>query len=118
MRILFDQGVPRGLAESLLDRHQVTEARQLGWEEVSNGDLITRAEAAGFDLLLATDKNWLYPQNLAGRRISLVVLGQSLWWLVRSCLDAVVTAVDVATPGSFVEIPVPRPPKPPHRFIL
>jgi hypothetical protein len=59
MRILFDQGVPRGLAASLRI-HEVTEARQLKWERISNGALLTLAENAGFNLLITTDKNLRY----------------------------------------------------------
>ena len=78
MRILFDQGVPRGLAASL-PVHDVTEARELEWERISNGELLKLAEGAGFDLLLTTDKNMRYQQNLADRKISIVVLGNSPW---------------------------------------
>jgi hypothetical protein len=70
MRILFDQGVPRGLGASLRG-HQITEARQLRWERISNGELLTLAESAGFHLLLTTDKNVRYQQNLSSRNISL-----------------------------------------------
>ena len=71
MRILFDQGVPRGLATSLRS-HDVTEARKLKWERISNGALLTLAEGAGFNLLLTTDKNVRYQQNLADRKISII----------------------------------------------
>ncbi len=106
MRILFDQGVPRGLAASLRN-HEVTEARQLRWERISNGALLKLAEEAGFNLLVTTDKNVRYQQNLALRTISIVVLGQSPWWLVRQHLDAIVAAVNAATPGSFAEVEIP-----------
>ena len=108
MRILFDQGVPRGLAASLRV-HDVTEARELKWERISNGALLKLAEDAGFNLLLTTDKNLRYQQNLVTRRISIVVLGQSPWWLVRQHLEAIVSAVDAATPGSFAEVDIPFP---------
>jgi len=106
MRILFDQGVPRGITASLRG-HEVTEARKLKWERVSNGELLRLAEGAGFDLLLTTDKNVRYQQNLADRRIAIVVLGNSPWWLVRQHLDAIATAVNVATPGSYTEVEIP-----------
>ena len=106
MRILFDQGVPRGLAASLRS-HDVTEARQLKWERISNGELLKLAEGGGFDLLLTTDKRIQYQQNLAARKISIVVLGQSPWWLVRQHLDAIVAAVNEATPGSYAEVVIP-----------
>lgn len=108
MRILFDQGVPRGLAASLRS-HEVTEARRLGWETLSNGVLLKLAEEAGFDLLVTTDKNVRYQQNLVGRKISILVLGQSPWWLVRQHLVAIATAVNAAIPGSFAEVEIPFP---------
>jgi hypothetical protein len=55
MRILFDHGTPTGVVRSL-SGHEVTEARERGWDRISNGDLLKAAEAAGFDLLLTTDK--------------------------------------------------------------
>ncbi len=106
MRILFDQGVPRGLAATLRT-HDVTEARQLKWEKVSNGELLQLAENAGFHLLLTTDKNVRYQQNLVGREISIVVLGRSPWWLVRKHLDAIIAAVNAARPGSYAEVDIP-----------
>ena len=59
MKILFDNGTPNTNARSL-PGHQVTFARQIGWRELGNGELIQRAEEAGFDLLLSTDKNIRY----------------------------------------------------------
>jgi hypothetical protein len=106
MRILFDQGVPRGLAASL-HGHEITEARKLKWERISNGALLRLAEDAGFSLVLTTDKNLRYQQNLADRKISIVVLGQSPWWLVRKHLDAILAAVNTCTPGSYAEVDIP-----------
>lgn len=56
MLILFDNGVPRGLAR-FLTGHTVEESRARGWEELSNGELIEAAETAGFHLMVTTDKN-------------------------------------------------------------
>jgi len=69
--------------------------------------LLRLAEDAGFDVLLTTDKNVRYQQNLGGRKISIVVLGNSPWWLVRQHLDEIVAAVNVATPGSYAEVEIP-----------
>ena len=106
MRILFDQGVPKGLAASLRGHH-VTQARALGWERISNGVLLKLAEESGFDLILTTDKNVRYQQNLADRKISIVVLGRSPWWLVRRCLPVIFAVVNAATPGSYEEVDIP-----------
>jgi hypothetical protein len=44
-------------------------------ERLANGELIAAAEVAGFELLLTTDKNMRYQQNLTGRKIAFVVIG-------------------------------------------
>ena len=106
MRILFDQGVPRGLAWTLRE-HEVTEARKFGWEKISNGELLKLAEGAGFDLMVTTDKNLRYQQNLSSRMIALVVLGQSPWRLVRRHLDVILETVNASSPGSFAEVAIP-----------
>ena len=106
MRILFDHGTPSGIARSLAG-HEVTEAMERGWDRISNGELLTTAEAAGFELLLTTDKNIRYQQNLKGRKIAIVVLGNSAWRIVRKHLDRVAATVSAATPGSYAEVEIP-----------
>jgi len=59
MLVLFDNGTPRTLARYLIDHHTVTEARARGWEELENGELLSKAEAAGFEVLVTTDKSQL-----------------------------------------------------------
>ena len=107
MLVLFDNGTPRTLARFLIDHHTVTEARARGWEELENGDLLREAEAAGFEVLVTTDKNLSYQQNLKGRKIAIVVLGLGRWSLIRHRVLQVVAAVNAATPGSFEEVHIP-----------
>jgi hypothetical protein len=106
MKILFDNGTPKPIARVLVG-HEVTFTRQIGWHELENGELIQMAEDAGYDVLLSTDKNIRYQQNLKGRKIALVILGNSLWPIVRLHLDLIVAAVDACTPGSYSEVPIP-----------
>jgi hypothetical protein len=63
MLILFDNGTPAPLRYALKG-HVVVEAIERGWDRLVNGELIAAAEAAGFELLLTTDKNIRYQQNL------------------------------------------------------
>ena len=73
MLVLFDHGTPKGLARAL-SAHTVHTAQSRGWETLSNGELLNAAEAAGFDLLVTTDRRIRHQQNLNVRRIALVVL--------------------------------------------
>jgi len=106
MRILFDQATPVPI-RSYLEGHSVRTAAQQGWDQLKNGDLLNAGEDAGFDLLLTTDKNMLYQQNLSRRRIAIVVLGQQQWPQLLPHIQRVVEAVNAAEPGSYVEVDLP-----------
>lgn len=87
--ILFDHGTPKGLAPAL-SGHTVHTAQAKGWGTVSNGELSSAAEEAGFELLLTTDRRIRHQQNLRVRRIALVVLtGSTKWSRVRQCVDRI-----------------------------
>ncbi len=106
MLVLFDNNVPRGLARAL-KAHVVVEARARGWHTYKNGDLLDAAEIAAFDVMVTSDQGIRYQQNLAHRKIALVVLTQGRWRLVRQHLAAVSAAVDAARPGTYTEIDTP-----------
>ncbi|MDQ2946932.1 MAG: hypothetical protein M3Y27_13480 [Acidobacteriota bacterium] len=86
-------------------------ARQIGWHELENGELIQQAEEAGYEVLLSTDKNIRYQQNLSGRKIALVVLGNQQWPLVKLHLDKIAAAVNACKPGSYAEVEIPFSPR-------
>ena len=112
MRILFDHGAPAPLIPFLL-RHHVTKARDAGWDRLTNGELLNVAEAAGFDHLVTTDKNMRYQQNLSGRVILFVVLGNSQWRIAVNYVETITAAVEKVKPGSYAEIDIPLHPKKP-----
>lgn len=107
MQVLFDHGTPRSLAKYLIDKHSVTEAHARGWEELENGKLLAAAESAGFDVLVTTDRNLAFQQNFGGRRIAVVVLGNSNWRIAQRYVRRIASAVSAAIPGSCVEIEMP-----------
>jgi|SRR5580692_9136130 hypothetical protein len=106
MLILFDHSTPAPLS-SYLTGHTVIEARDRGWDTLSNGDLLAEAERAGFDVVVTADKNIRYQQNLRGRRIALVVLSTPQWPRVRPHAERIAAAVDAATPGGYAEVEIP-----------
>ena len=107
MLILFDHGTPKGLARAL-SGHTVHTAQSKGWDTLSNGDLLSAAEEAGFGLLVTTDRQIRHQQNLKARRMALVVLtGSVKWSLVRQHTDRIAAAVTAAAPGSYSEVDIP-----------
>ena len=106
MRILFDHGTPAPLASFLKD-HVVKKAKDMGWDTLSNGELLSEAEKSGFEMLLTSDKNIRYQQNLSKRNIALVVLTNPTWPVVRRYVGRVLDAINNAMPGSYVEVDIP-----------
>jgi hypothetical protein len=107
MRILFDQGTPVPLRQ-FLTHHEIITAYECGWSKLKNGELLNAAEKAGFELLVTTDSNLKYQQNLKSRRIAIIVLTTTSWPRIRQAIDAVVLAVDRASEGMYMEVPIPR----------
>ena len=105
MKLLFDQGTPIPLRNHL-PNHIVETAYEKGWDNLSNGDLLTHAETEGFDVLITTDQNLRYQQNLAGRRLALVVLQSTSWPRIRTQVAAIQTVLDTIVPGSYHEIAI------------
>ncbi len=106
MRILFDHGTPFPI-RAFLAGHVVQRTQDLGWDRLTNGELLEAAETAGFDALLTTAKNIRYRQNLAGRRIGLVVIGNAQWPVLGPYVQLVVDALAAVAPGSYAEVTIP-----------
>lgn len=79
-----------------------------GWSELVNGDLIARAEDAGYDVIVTTDQNMRHQQNLTGRRLAIVVLLSTAWPYVRLRTEEIREALAQVRPGEFREVPIPR----------
>ena len=76
MRIILDKYTNELVRHHLLD-HTVHTARYLGWDVLSNGQLLDRAEQAGYDLLISADKDMWYTQNFSKRQISVIFIRQN-----------------------------------------
>ena len=102
MKILFDQGTPAPLRRALTG-HVVATAFEKGWSNLSNGNLLREAETE-FDLLITTDKNLEYQQNLTGRRIAILVLPTTNWPEIQLHQTKVAAAVNQIKPGTYLAL--------------
>jgi len=91
--------MPRGLRALLLDYGAQT-ARQMGWDRLTNGDLLAAGESAGFAAMITADRNIRYQQNLAGRKIAVIELTTTHWETIRDNAPDVLAAVADAKDGS------------------
>ncbi|HEV8370601.1 MAG TPA: hypothetical protein VGQ39_21815 [Pyrinomonadaceae bacterium] len=102
MKILFDQGTPVPLRH-YLQPHSVTTAYELGWSTLENGDLLSAAEAS-FDLLITTDQHLYYEQNLASRKLAILVLMTTSWPRIRMFISEIREKLDAMKAGDYVEL--------------
>lgn len=103
MRVLFDQNVPRNLRQFMAG-HEVRTAANLGWGRVENGELLAKAEEAGFDVFLTGDQNLSYQQNLHDRRIAIVELTKNNWPSVKPRIAEIVQAVETSRAGGYKRV--------------
>lgn len=75
-------------------------------EQLLNGELLREAEAAGFEVLVTTDKNLIHQQNLSNRRIAIVVLGQARWNSIKPMLGVIADKIEGSKPGAIIFIEI------------
>jgi hypothetical protein len=106
MKILFDQGTPVPLRRYLTS-HIVKTAYEENWSDLSNGNLLNAAEKSSYDLLITTDQNLRYQQNLQTRQIAILVLLSTSWPKIQRCIDNIIHSLQDIHPGSYTEIKIP-----------
>jgi predicted nuclease of predicted toxin-antitoxin system len=72
MRVLIDECIDERLRTHLPGKNCQT-VRYAGLAGLKNGDLLTAAEIAEFDVFLTLDQGIEYQQNLIDRKIAIVV---------------------------------------------
>ncbi len=72
MTVFLDPCLPKRL-RLFLPGQQVTTARELRWEQIANGKLLSLVEGQ-FDVFLTIDKGIKYQQNMTGRTIAVIAL--------------------------------------------
>ena len=78
-----------------------------GWDTLTNGELLNRAEQAGFEVLLTTDQSIRYQQNMSNRQIAVVVLMNTNWQRIARNTEAVRVALEGLQPSEIREVSIP-----------
>ncbi len=102
MRILFDQGIPVPLRR-YLPGHSIVTAFEMSWSQLVNGELLAKAEDL-FDVVVTTDKNLRYQQNLASRKIAVVVLPFTSWPKLQMRAEGIASAIEALQPSDYIEL--------------
>ncbi len=105
MRVLLDECVNEGLRK-YFPSHDCQTARYVGFAGLENGQLLSAAETAKFDVVLTVDRGFEYQQNMERRKIAVIifcgssVLLENLLPLVPDCL----AQLESIQPGQVVRM--------------
>ena len=106
MKIILDESTPQKLRLLIEGSHEVVTTWFQGWSGMKNGALLSAAEEAGFDLFITADQELSYQQNLAGRKIAVLVLSTNNWSVVKANMPEILTAINAAKSGSFAFVDI------------
>ncbi|NJL01070.1 MAG: DUF5615 family PIN-like protein [Spirulinaceae cyanobacterium RM2_2_10] len=105
MRILLDECAPRPLKRELAD-YEISTVVEMGWSGKKNGELLRLMSQEGFTILLTTDQNLRYQQNLEQAGVAVIVLvarSNRLPDLVPLIPDFC-TVLSTIAPGQVIEV--------------
>jgi len=102
LRILLDEGVP-DIIKKRLDTLSISTVKEMGWRGIKNGALLDLM-AGEFQIIVTTDKNLRFQQNLIKRKICAVILPSNRIRIVIELLPKIEAALAAITPGNFIEL--------------
>jgi len=105
MKILLDECVDQKLRHLFAD-HDCQAAAYAKLAGLKNGVLLDAAEIAGFEILITTDREIPYQQNLGGRRISILILFAPTNRLadLKNLVPAALLSLNSIKPGDVIRI--------------
>ena len=102
MKILLDECTPHVLKRLLTGFERKT-VQDLGWTGTKNGALLLLAER-NFDVLITSDQNLQYQQNLGKRQLAVIQLPTNQVPLVTSLVPKIAEALNSIQTGELIVI--------------
>jgi hypothetical protein len=105
MKVLLDECVPRKLSKVLSD-HECRTVPEEGFAGTKNGELLTLAAKAGFQVFLTIDRGLEYQQNLNARSIAVILIRTKTGRLAELLekRSQILKGIASAQPGSFTKV--------------
>jgi predicted nuclease of predicted toxin-antitoxin system len=106
MKIIIDESVPQKLRLLIEEDNTVVTVAFQGWSGMKNGDLLAAAEEAGFELFITADQEIRYQQNLAGRKLAVMMLSSNNWEYIKKSFHDIRAAIFDVEPDSYTEVEI------------
>jgi len=102
VKILLDECTPHVL-KRLLTGFEIKTVQEQGWSGITNGALLRLAEGK-FEVLITSDQNLRYQQNLAERQLAIIQLPTNQVPIVVKLASKVQATLEKIQVGEFVTI--------------
>jgi len=102
--MLLDESVPH-VVQTGLGHLAIRTVQEMGWAGIKNGELLRRIEGE-FDVLITADQRLRHQQNLAGRKLSIIMIPTNQVRAVVGLLPAIEDAMKTVQRGTVREIPL------------
>lgn len=99
-KVLLDEGAPKPLAARLREFGIDATAFPNEWKQLSNGKLLDAVERNGFQVLITNDKNIPHQQNLAKRKLAVLILPTNNLRDVLAMSKNIAAAIEMVGPGT------------------
>ena len=106
MRLLIDECLPKKVKFLFKEvGHESETVQEAGFSGKENGELLALAEKT-FDVFITIDKNIRYQQNIAGRKIAILVIRTASSDLddIRPHVPQALAALRSIGPGQIIEV--------------
>jgi predicted nuclease of predicted toxin-antitoxin system len=106
MRLLLEECLPRKMKSLFVEGgHECETVQEAGFSGKENGELPGLADKK-FDVLITIDKNIRYQQNIAGRKIAILIIRAASNDLgdIRPHVPQALAALRSIQPGQVVEV--------------
>jgi len=103
VKVLLDEMLPIGVAQ-LLPGHDVTTVKAAGFTGLTNGELLRRAAASGYDVLLTADRNLPEQQDISATPVAVVLVPGNRLAEIAPRSEEIDEAVRVARPGTVTRL--------------
>ncbi len=110
MKLLLDECIPWKVKFLFTaEGHECQTVRDAGLSGKQNGELLSRAENE-FDVLITIDKNIPHQQNMAGRRLAILIIRPASNDIddIRPHVPQALVALQSIKPGEVVQVGVSR----------
>jgi len=102
VRILLDEGVP-DIIKRRLTQFSIATVQELGWRGIKNGVLLDLM-AGSFEVIITTDKNLRFQQNLPKRRLAAIILPSNRMRIVKPLMPEIASAIETVRDGETIEL--------------